>query len=31
VCSPGTTVLWDFGYGEKHPDLAFRPRIHTPG
>ena len=25
VCSPGTTVLWDFGYGEKHPDLAFLP------
>lgn len=25
ICSPGTTVLWDFGYGEKHPDLAFLP------
>lgn len=25
VCSPGTTVLWDFGYGDKHPDLPFQP------
>ncbi len=25
ICSPGTTVLWDFGYGDKHPDLAFLP------
>jgi D-serine deaminase-like pyridoxal phosphate-dependent protein len=25
VCSPGTTVLWDFGYGDKHPDLPFLP------
>jgi len=25
ICSPGTTVLWDFGYGDKHPDLAFQP------
>ena len=24
-CSPGTTVLWDFGYGDKFPDLAFLP------
>lgn len=24
-CSPGTTVLWDFGYGDKHPDLPFHP------
>jgi D-serine deaminase-like pyridoxal phosphate-dependent protein len=24
ICSPGTTVLWDFGYGEKHPDLPFK-------
>ena len=23
-CSPGTTVLWDFGYGEKFPDLPFQ-------
>jgi D-serine deaminase-like pyridoxal phosphate-dependent protein len=23
-CSPGTTVLWDFGYGDKYPDLAFQ-------
>jgi D-serine deaminase-like pyridoxal phosphate-dependent protein len=23
--SPGTTVLWDFGYGDKHPDLPFVP------
>ena len=22
-CSPGTTVLWDFGYAEKFPDLPF--------
>jgi D-serine deaminase-like pyridoxal phosphate-dependent protein len=25
ICSPGTTVLWDFGYGDKHPDLPFHP------
>lgn len=24
-CSPGTTVLWDFGYGDKLPDLPFLP------
>ncbi|MCX6853348.1 MAG: D-TA family PLP-dependent enzyme [Verrucomicrobia bacterium] len=23
--SPGTTVLWDFGYGDKFPDLPFIP------
>jgi D-serine deaminase-like pyridoxal phosphate-dependent protein len=23
--SPGTTVLWDFGYGDKLPDLPFQP------
>jgi D-serine deaminase-like pyridoxal phosphate-dependent protein len=23
--SPGTTVLWDFGYGDKFPDLPFLP------
>jgi D-serine deaminase-like pyridoxal phosphate-dependent protein len=23
--SPGTTVLWDFGYGDKHSDLPFLP------
>lgn len=23
-CSPGTCVLWDFGYGEKLPDLDFQ-------
>lgn len=23
VCSPGTTVLWDFGYAEKFADLPF--------
>jgi D-serine deaminase-like pyridoxal phosphate-dependent protein len=23
-CSPGTTVLWDFGYGDKFPDLSFQ-------
>ncbi len=22
-CSPGTTILWDFGYGERYPDLPF--------
>jgi D-serine deaminase-like pyridoxal phosphate-dependent protein len=25
-CSPGTCVLWDWGYGTKHPDLEF---LHT--
>lgn len=25
VLSPGTTVLWDFGYGDRHPDLPFLP------
>jgi D-serine deaminase-like pyridoxal phosphate-dependent protein len=24
-CTPGTTVLWDFGYGDKLPDLPFLP------
>jgi len=24
-CSPGTTVLWDFGYGDKFADLPFQP------
>lgn len=24
-CSPGTTVFWDAGYGEKHPDLPYEP------
>ena len=24
-CSPGTTVLWDFGYADKFPDLPFLP------
>lgn len=24
-CSPGTTVLWDAGYGTKVPDLPFEP------
>ncbi len=23
-CSPGTTVLWDFGYGDRYADLAFQ-------
>ena len=23
LCSPGTTVLWDFGYGDSLPDLPF--------
>jgi D-serine deaminase-like pyridoxal phosphate-dependent protein len=23
--SPGTTVLWDFGYGDRYADLAFLP------
>lgn len=22
-CSPGTTVLWDFGYSDKFPDMGF--------
>lgn len=25
ICSPGTTVLWDFGYGDKLHDLPFLP------
>lgn len=25
ICSPGTTVLWDFGYGDKLDDLPFLP------
>lgn len=25
VLSPGTTVLWDFGYGDSFPDLPFVP------
>lgn len=24
LCSPGTTVLWDFGYGDKFKDLPFQ-------
>lgn len=24
-CSPGTTVLWDFGYHDRMPDLPFQP------
>jgi D-serine deaminase-like pyridoxal phosphate-dependent protein len=24
ICSPGTTVLWDFGYGDRLPDLPFQ-------
>ena len=24
-CSPGTTVLWDVGYGDRYPDLPFEP------
>lgn len=24
-CSPGTTILWDAGYGKKMPDLPFEP------
>jgi D-serine deaminase-like pyridoxal phosphate-dependent protein len=24
-CSPGTTVLWDFGYSDQLPDLPFQP------
>jgi D-serine deaminase-like pyridoxal phosphate-dependent protein len=23
ICSPGTPVLWDFGYGDKYSDLDF--------
>ncbi len=36
--SPGTTALWDCGYGEAHPDLPFTPAamlltrvVSTPG
>lgn len=25
LCSPGTTVLWDFGYGDRCRDLPFQP------
>jgi D-serine deaminase-like pyridoxal phosphate-dependent protein len=25
LLSPGTSVLWDFGYGDKFPDLPFAP------
>lgn len=25
TCSPGTTVLWDFGYGDRCADLPFKP------
>lgn len=25
ILSPGTTIFWDFGYGDKHPDLPFLP------
>lgn len=24
-CSPGTTLLWDAGYGEKYPELPYAP------
>lgn len=24
LCSPGTTVLWDFGYGDKFSDMPFQ-------
>jgi D-serine deaminase-like pyridoxal phosphate-dependent protein len=27
VCSPGTTVFWDAGYGTTLPDLPFVPAI----
>lgn len=26
-CSPGTTLLWDAGYGTNHPDLPFVPAV----
>ncbi|RFC43114.1 MAG: D-serine deaminase, pyridoxal phosphate-dependent [Verrucomicrobia bacterium] len=26
-CSPGTTLLWDAGYGGRHPDLGFEPAV----
>lgn len=26
-CSPGTTLLWDAGYGTNHPDLPFIPAV----
>lgn len=25
MCSPGTTVLWDFGYGDRCADMPFQP------
>ena len=25
ICSPGTTLLWDAGYGEKFKDMPFEP------
>ena len=25
ICSPGTTLLWDAGYGSNFPDLPFQP------
>ena len=25
ICSPGTPVFWDFGYGDKFPDLDYLP------
>lgn len=25
TCSPGTTVLWDFGYGDRQRDMPFQP------
>ena len=24
-CSPGTPLLWDFGYGDRYPDMPFLP------
>lgn len=30
-CSPGTTVLWDFGYQDDYPDLPFEPAAFVMG
>lgn len=27
VCSPGTTLLWDWGYGSRYRDYEFRPAV----
>ena len=27
-CSPGTTLLWDAGYGESYPEMPFQPAAY---